>query len=117
MLTSIEPSEQEAAIFAVEQISSMSTQFATHIQPKLEDLVRSLKTPIHAKLQLISAMKHMHSADIITVKQTFDTLKLLLTEYPAQDFTITIIDTTTQLAARSTIIAKQTVSRKLITNL
>jgi hypothetical protein len=109
LLTSTEVSEQEAAILAVEQICSISSQFASQIQPKLEDLIHNLKTPIHAKLQLIGAMKHMHSADSGTIQHTFNTLKLLLQEYPSTDFTVIILDTATQLAARSVIIAKQTV--------
>lgn len=109
LLTCTEASEHEAAVLAVEQICSVSSQFATQIQPRLENLVRDLKTPVHAKLQLIGVMKHMHSADHKTVQHTFDTLKALLEEYPAQDFVIVILDTATQLAARSVLTAKQSV--------
>ncbi|KAL0482681.1 integrator complex subunit 7 [Acrasis kona] len=108
LLTSTDASEQEAAMLAVEQMCSVSSQFATQIQPKIEGLIKDLKTPISTKLKLIRVLKHMHTADAHQIQKTFETLKSLLHDYPSQDFYIVILDTATKLSVRSIQIAKET---------
>ncbi|EDW78976.1 uncharacterized protein Dwil_GK10946 [Drosophila willistoni] len=92
--------EVEAAIYASSCFAAQSSSFAISMCAKISDMIESLQVPVPMKLLLIPVLRHMHhnaNTAALVSKLCLD----LLPKYPAQSFVVAIIDTLTQLSART----------------
>ncbi|XP_036336528.1 integrator complex subunit 7 [Rhagoletis pomonella] len=92
--------EVEAAIYASGQFAAQSRSFAISMCAKISDMIESLQIPVPMKLQLIPVLRHMHH-DSNTSTLVKDLCLNLLPKYPAESFVVAILDSLTQLSART----------------
>ncbi|XP_053952454.1 integrator complex subunit 7 [Anastrepha ludens] len=92
--------EVEAAIYASGQFAAQSRSFAISMCAKISDMIESLQIPVPMKLQLIPVLRHMHH-DSNTSSLVKDLCLNLLPKYPAESFVVAILDSLTQLSART----------------
>ncbi|XP_067645572.1 integrator complex subunit 7 [Eurosta solidaginis] len=92
--------EVEAAIYASGQFAAQSRSFAISMCAKISDMIESLQIPVPMKLQLIPVLRYMHH-DSNTATLVKDLCLNLLPKYPAESFVVAILDSLTQLSART----------------
>lgn len=92
--------EVEAAIYASSCFAAQSSSFAISMCAKISDMIESLQVPVPMKLLLIPVLRHMHH-DANTAALVSKLCLELLPKYPAQSFVVAIINTLTQLSART----------------
>ncbi|XP_030372350.1 integrator complex subunit 7 [Scaptodrosophila lebanonensis] len=92
--------EVEAAIYASSCFAAQSRSFAISMCAKISDMIESLQVPVPMKLLLIPVLRHMHH-DANTAALVSKLCLELLPKYPAQSFVVAIINTLTQLSART----------------
>ncbi|XP_037933646.1 integrator complex subunit 7 [Teleopsis dalmanni] len=92
--------EVEAAIYASGQFAAQSKSFAVSICLKISDMIESIQIPVPMKLQLIPVLRHMHH-DANTAGLVKELCRNLLLKFSAKEFVIAILDSLTQLSART----------------